>query len=312
VSASELRILFAGTPEFSVPALEALAESGRVPIAVLTQPDRPSGRGRKIVASPVKQCAADRGITVWQPASLRDENVQQALADLNADLMVVVAYGLILPQAVLDLPRHGCWNIHASLLPRWRGAAPIQRTIEAGDTETGVCIMRMEAGLDTGPVYRRERIPIAPEDTGGSLHDKLSTLGAEALMHCLGQLEQGTLPEPEPQNDALATYARKLDKAEARIDWSEPADMIARKVRAFNPWPVAWCEVGGARLRVWQALGLGASTDVPAGTIQAAGDDGIDVATGRGVLRLLEVQRPGGRPMSAAAYLHAHPIAVPG
>jgi methionyl-tRNA formyltransferase len=310
VSASEPRILFAGTPQFSVPALEALIGSGHAPVMVLTQPDRPAGRGRRLAASPVKECAAAHGIAVSQPTSLKEDRVQRELADLHSDLMVVVAYGLILPQAVLDLPRHGCWNIHASLLPRWRGAAPIQRTIEAGDTETGVCIMRMEAGLDTGPVYRRVRIPITSDDTGGSLHDKLSSLGAEALMHCLGELLRGALPPPAPQDDELATYAHKLDKAEARVDWNEPAVLLERRIRAFNPWPVAWCEIRGERLRIWRARVLAESADMRPGGIQAASDDGIDIATGQGVLRLLEVQRPGGRRMPAAAYLRARPITV--
>ena len=311
MSASVLRILFAGTPDFSVPALQELIDTGHPPVAVLTQPDRPAGRGRKILASPVKQCAGSHGIPVLQPASLRDPGCQRKLADLEADLMVVVAYGLILPQVVLDLPRFGCWNIHGSLLPRWRGAAPVQRAIEAGDAETGVCIMHMEAGLDTGPVYHRLAIPVGPAETGGSLHATLSVLGAGALLHCIRQLERGTLPEPEPQNDDRATYAHKIVKSEARIDWREPAGLIERKIRAFNPWPVAWCEMGGERLRVWRAEVARESTTAKPGDVLSANERGIEIATVQGVLRLLEVQRPGGRAMPVAAYLRAHSVPLP-
>jgi methionyl-tRNA formyltransferase len=254
---SALRILFAGTPDFAVPALQALIDSGCAPVAVLTQPDRPAGRGRQLQASPVKRCALAHGIEVLQPHTLRDEDTVQALQTYAADLMVVAAYGLILPQAVLDLPRQGCWNIHASLLPRWRGAAPIQRAIQAGDTETGVCIMRMEAGLDTGPVFMRQRAEITAEDTGGSLHDRLARLGADCLLQCIRQWLENRLPDPEPQDERLATYARKLEKREARIDWDRPAAELERQVRAFDPWPVAWCELGGERLRVWRAAVLG-------------------------------------------------------
>jgi methionyl-tRNA formyltransferase len=305
-----LRIIFAGTPDFSVPALQGLIASGRAPVAVLTQPDRPSGRGRKVLPGPVKRLATRHDIPVHQPDTLRTPATQSELARFEPDLLVVVAYGLILPPAILDLPRCGCWNIHASLLPRWRGAAPIQRAIEAGDTKTGVCIMQMEANLDTGPVFRRRETPVDPDETGGSLHDRLARMGAEVLLQCLGQLEGGTLPEPQRQDDALATYARKLDKAEARLDWTEAALKLERRIRAFNPWPVTWCDLDGERLRVWRAAVAGTSSTAAPGRVLAAGPQGIDVATGRGVLRLLEVQRPGSRKMPVSEYLKAHPVRV--
>jgi methionyl-tRNA formyltransferase len=304
-----LRILFAGTPDFAVPALQGLVDAGHTPLAVLTQPDRPAGRGRRVQASPVKTRAIDNGITVLQPTTLRDAGAVEQLAGYRADLMVVAAYGLILPQAVLDLPRFGCWNIHASLLPRWRGAAPIQRAILAGDDESGVCIMRMEAGLDTGPTYLCQRTPISAQDTGGSLHDRLATLGAEALLDCVKRLLDGSLPAPRAQHHRRATYAHKLDKDEARIDWSRPAEEIERLVRAFNPWPVAWCELAGERLRVWAAQVIGTRRELGRpGQIMAADEAGIDICAGSGGVRLLEVQRPGGRRMPVADFLRARPI----
>lgn len=306
-----LRIVFAGTPEFAVPALQALIDAGHPPTAVLTQPDRRAGRGRKLQASPVKQCALEHDLPVLQPRSLREPEILQRLDAFRPDLMIVAAYGLILPQAVLDLPRHGCWNIHASLLPRWRGAAPIQRCIQAGDRQTGICIMRMEAGLDTGPVYFREAIALKKEETGGSLHDRLAPLGASLLMTSIEALLDGTLPEPEPQDERLATYAGKLEKSEARIDWSLPAMDLARQVRAFNPWPVAWCELEGERLRVWSAEPIGDGQQLgPPGQVVAADETGIDICASSGGLRLLEVQRPGGRRMPVADYLRAHSIQV--
>jgi methionyl-tRNA formyltransferase len=303
-----LRILFAGTPEFAVPALERLISAGLAPVGVLTQPDRPAGRGRRLQASPVKSCAQAHHLPVLQPATLRDSATVSQLAAFSADLMVVAAYGLILPQDVLDLPRHGCWNIHASLLPRWRGAAPIQRAIEAGDGEAGICIMQMDAGLDTGPVHTCRSTPIADDETGGSLHDRLAGMGADGLLECIGQLLDGRLPQPRPQDEREATYARKVEKAEAQIDWTRPAAELERRVRAFNPWPVAWCELGGERLRVWRAAALPRERQCTPGQVLAATDDGIDVSAGEGALRLLEVQRPGGRRLAAADYLRARPI----
>ncbi|MFN7294547.1 MAG: methionyl-tRNA formyltransferase [Lysobacteraceae bacterium] len=308
-----MRIVFAGTPEFSVPCLDAAAARGEV-VAVYTQPDRPAGRGSALAESPVKQRAKQLGIEVFQPATLRDAEAQAQLSRLKPDLMVVVAYGLILPQAVLDIPTHGCWNVHASLLPRWRGAAPIQRAIEAGDAETGVDLMRMEKGLDTGPLMLRLTTPITDTDTGGTLHDRLSALGAEVLGDGLKLLRAGMVPVATKQPDEGATYAHKLEKAEARLDWAQPAVVLARKVRAFHPWPVAECELVGERLRVHGAVPLSASAarvlDVarhPPGTLVAATREGLTVACGEGALRLTVVQREGGKPVGAADFLNARP-----
>ena len=308
-----LRIVFAGTPEFSVPCLDAAAARGEV-VAVYTQPDRPAGRGRALAESPVKQRAKQLGIDVFQPATLRDAEAQAQLRELKPDLMVVVAYGLILPQAVLDIPTHGCWNVHASLLPRWRGAAPIQRAIEAGDAETGVDLMRMEKGLDTGPLMLRLSTPITDEDTGGTLHDRLSALGAEVLGDGLKLLRAGMVPVATKQPDEGTTYAHKLDKAEAKLDWTKPAAVLARKVRAFHPWPIAECELAGERLRVHGAVPLSASAaqalDVgrhPPGTLIAGTREGLTVACGEGALRLTQVQREGGKPQPVADFLNARP-----
>ncbi len=304
-----LKIIFAGTPEFAATALGALLTTSHRVVAVYTQPDRPAGRGRKLQPSPVKQLALDHGIEVRQPANLKDPADQAALAGLEADLMVVVAYGLLLPQAVLDAPRLGCINIHASLLPRWRGAAPIQRAILAGDEESGVTIMQMEAGLDTGPMLHILKTPILLDDTGGSLHDRLAELGARALLESLSGIADGSLP-PRAQDDALATYAKKLDKGEAVIDWSRPASEIDRQVRAFNPWPVAQCDFEGEAMRVWQARPRDADAPPGAspGQVVEAGKSGIDVATGKGLLRILSLQMPGKRAMSAADFLNAHRV----
>ena len=303
-----LRIVFAGTPDFAVPALQACAARGEV-VAVYTQPDRPAGRGRQLQMSPVKQAALDMGLPVQQPLNFKTEETLAVLRSHEADLMVVVAYGLILPQAVLDLPRLGCWNVHASLLPRWRGAAPIQRAIEAGDSVTGVCLMQMEKGLDTGPVLLQLKTPIGPKDNGGSLHDRLAQLGAEVLRDGLTLARAGMTLQAEPQPEDGVCYARKIEKSEAKLDWTLAAKALADKIRAFNPWPVAETEVQGERLRVYQAQVLTVDSGKPPGTVLAAGKDGIDVACRQNVLRLLAVQRDGGRVQSAAEYLNARPLA---
>ena len=299
-----MRIVFAGTPEFAVPSLRAAAARGEV-VAVYTQPDRPAGRGRALAASPVKREAVARGIPVFQPQTLRDAAAREQLRALQPDLMVVVAYGLILPRAVLEIPRFGCWNVHASLLPRWRGAAPIQRAIQAGDAQTGVCLMRMEAGLDTGPVLLERRTPIGAEETGGQLHDRLAELGAQVLADGLGLLRAGIRPVPRPQPEEGVTYAHKLDKAEARLDWSRPAAELARTVRAFHPWPVAEARVAGERLRIHAATALDLDHAAAPGTLLGASREGIDIACGQGVLRLRTVQRDGGRAITAADWLNA-------
>jgi methionyl-tRNA formyltransferase len=307
-TANALRILFAGTPEFAVVPLNALLAGGFPPVAVLTQPDRPAGRGRERQPSPVKLAARAAGIPVHQPASLRTEESRELIAALAPDLMIVVAYGMLLPAEILSIPAFGCWNIHASLLPRWRGAAPIQRAIEAGDHETGVSIMQMDSGLDTGPVILRERLPLHGDETGGSVHDQLAALGAQALLGCVRRLAAGQDLAPVPQPDSGVSYARKLSKSEAEIDWAEPAEVLERRIRAFDPWPVAWCLIGGERTRVWRATCKQRDPGKLPGTVLGADCDGIDVATGRGTLRLLELQPPGKRRMSVADYLNARSL----
>ena len=299
-----LRIVFAGTPAFAVPCLRAAAARGEV-VGVYTQPDRPAGRGRQLAPSPVKVEALARSLPVFQPENFKTEAAREQLRALQPDLVVVVAYGLILPSSVLAIPRLGCWNVHASLLPRWRGAAPIQRAIEAGDRETGVCLMQMEKGLDTGPVLLSLSTPITGDDTGGSLHDRLSLLGAEVLEDGLKLLRAGLRPTPQPQPAEGVTYAHKLDKAEARLDWTLPARTLADRVRAFNPWPVAEAEVDGERLRIHAATAIDAVTTVAPGTVLSATRDGLDIACGDGALRLLEVQREGGRALPVADYVNA-------
>jgi methionyl-tRNA formyltransferase len=308
VSAPRLRLVFAGTPDFAVPGLRACMAAGVEVVAAYTQPDRPAGRGRKLAPSPVKQAALEAGIPVEQPESLKTPEARARLRDHAPDLMVVIAYGLILPRKVLAIPRLGCWNVHASLLPRWRGAAPIQRAILAGDTETGVCLMRMEAGLDTGPVLLSETTPIRDDDTGGSLHDRLAAIGARVLGEGLRRIIAGETLRATPQPEAGATYAHKLDKAEAKLEFARPAIELERKVRAFDPWPVAEAEVAGERVRVWGAKvrdpGLGTRGSEKPGTIVAASKHGIDIACGEGVLRILKLQRAGGRVIDAADYVN--------
>ncbi|QDH71283.1 methionyl-tRNA formyltransferase [Marilutibacter alkalisoli] len=299
-----MRIVFAGTPDFAVPCLRAAAARGEV-VAVYTQPDRPAGRGRGLAPTPVKQAAQELGIEVRQPENFRGKEAKAALRELEPDLMVVVAYGLILPQSVLDIPTHGCWNVHASLLPRWRGAAPIQRAIQAGDAETGVCLMQMEKGLDTGPVLLRQSLAIGEHETGGQLHDRLSELGAQVLADGLGLLRAGIRPAPQPQPEDGVTYAHKLDKAEAKLDWSRPARELTNTVRAFTPWPVAECRLAGERLRLHGAVAIDESHGAVPGTLLHAGRNGLDVACGEGVLRIRVLQRDGGKVITAADYLNA-------
>ena len=299
-----MRLIFAGTPEFARAALAALIGAGHELALVLTQPDRPSGRGMKLTPSPVKQEAEKHGIPVYQPASLKDPASHQTIREAAAEAMVVAAYGLILPQAVLDIPPRGCLNIHASLLPRWRGAAPIQRAIEAGDRETGIAIMQMEAGLDTGPVLLEKRLPILDADTGASLHDKLAALGAAAIVEAISRLDE-LRPTPQPQQGV--TYAAKLAKEEARLDWSLPAAVLARKVRAFNPVPGAWTEFDGVPLKIWQAEAV-PGKGRPGEVLQAAAGQ-LVVACGEGALRLAELQKAVARRMDAEAFLAGVKIA---
>ncbi|MEK0361621.1 methionyl-tRNA formyltransferase [Pseudomonas sp. CBC3] len=289
-----MRIVFAGTPEFAAQHLQALLDANRQVVAVYTQPDRPAGRGQKLMPSPVKQLALQHGIAVYQPQTLRDPAAQAELAGLQADLMVVVAYGLILPQAVLDMPRLGCINSHASLLPRWRGAAPIQRAVEAGDAESGVTVMQMEAGLDTGPMLLKVSTPITADDTGGSLHDRLAELGSRAVVEAVTALEAGSL-KGEVQDDRLATYAHKLNKDEARLDWSRPADELERLIRAFHPWPICHSSLDEAAVKI-HAARLGDGQGEP-GQIIGAGKDGLQIACGADSLLITRLQLPGGKPL---------------
>jgi len=306
-----LRLGFAGTPGFAVPALDALARSAHTIEAVFTKADRPAGRGRTLQASPVKKRALELGIAVHQPASFKTADACELLRDLKLDALVVVAYGLILPPAALAAPRLGCFNIHASLLPRWRGAAPIQRALLAGDASTGVSIMRMDASLDTGPLLAARALDIEPLDTAGTLHDRLAVLGSELLCHTLDALAMGRAQEV-PQPEAGVTYADKITKAEALIDWQEDAVHILRRVRAFNPSPIAETRLGGVQLRVWQAeiAPAPAVAAAPPGTVLSATSEGILVACGRGALRLIRLQLPGRKPLVAHEFLQAQPLAA--
>ncbi|BEE15912.1 methionyl-tRNA formyltransferase [Aeromonas enteropelogenes] len=301
---NKLKLIFAGTPDFAARHLAALLSSDHEVVAVYTQPDKPAGRGQKLTASPVKELALAHNLPVYQPASLRNEEAQAELASLGADLMVVVAYGLILPKAVLDTPRLGCINVHGSLLPRWRGAAPIQRAIWAGDAETGVTIMQMDVGLDTGAMIRKVSCPIAADETSTSLYDKLAELGPQALVDTVDAMAAGNTTA-EQQDDALANYAQKLSKEEARIDWTMDAVAIERCIRAFNPWPISWCEVAGQTIKVWQAEVIEHEHGQSAGTLLKADKQGIDIATGKGVLRLLTLQPPGKKAMSVTDLLNS-------
>ncbi len=297
---SAAKLLFAGTPDFAQACLEALVRAGHAPAAVLTQPDRPAGRGKKLKPSPVKNFALEQSIPVWQPATLKDPDIVSKIAELQPDLVIVAAYGLILPQAVLDIPRHGCLNVHASLLPRWRGAAPIQQAILNGDSETGICLMQMEAGLDTGPVFARAAIKIGENETAGELHDRLARLGGELLVERLPDILDGGLQAIQ-QDDRQATYAGKIRKQDAAINWNDDGEKIARKIRAYNPVPGAWFDYSDERIKCWKASVLD-DIEGPAGVILQAGKDGIDITCGRGALRILELQRPGRRRISAGQF----------
>lgn len=304
---SPLNIVYAGTPEFAAVALAALLETPHHISAVYTQPDRPAGRGRKLKASPVKELALAHGIEVRQPESLKSADEQAALAALTPDVMIVAAYGLLLPAELLAIPRLGCLNIHASLLPRWRGAAPIQRAILAGDTETGITIMQMDVGLDTGDMLYKLNTPIHESDNAQTLHDRLAALGARAITEALTQLQQGTLPA-EKQDETQACYAKKLHKSEAEIDWQQPAIQIARQVAAFNPWPVAQTRYNSEVLRIWDARALDENSGKTPGKVIREDKSGIDVACGEGILRILSLQRPGGKPQSVADFLNANNV----
>ncbi|MCV2535895.1 methionyl-tRNA formyltransferase [Enterobacter wuhouensis] len=299
-----LRIIFAGTPDFAARHLDALLSSGHQVVGVFTQPDRPAGRGKKLMPSPVKVLAEEHGIAVFQPSSLRPQENQQLVADLNADVMVVVAYGLILPKAVLDMPRLGCVNVHGSLLPRWRGAAPIQRSLWAGDVETGVTIMKMDVGLDTGDMLYKLSCPITADDTSATLYDKLADLGPQGLIETLQQLADNTA-KPEVQDEAQVTYAEKLSKEEAQIDWSLPAAQLERNIRAFNPWPMSWMMIDEQPVKVWKASVIDCPVTAEPGTIIEANKQGIQVATSEGILNLESLQPAGKKAMSAQDLLNS-------
>ncbi|MFN1552078.1 methionyl-tRNA formyltransferase [Vibrio natriegens] len=299
-----LRIVFAGTPDFAARHLAALLSSEHEVIAVYTQPDRPAGRGKKLTASPVKNIALEHDIPVYQPENFKSDEAKQTLADLNADIMVVVAYGLLLPQAVLDTPKLGCINVHGSILPRWRGAAPIQRSIWAGDAETGVTIMQMDIGLDTGDMLKIATLPIEATDTSASMYEKLADLGPQALIDCLADIAADKAV-PVKQDDELANYAKKLSKEEARINWSDDAAHIERCVRAFNPWPMSHFEAAENSIKVWQSRVAEQTSDKPAGTIVQADKTGIYVATGNGVLVLEQLQVPGKKAMPVQDILNS-------
>lgn len=297
-----LKIIFAGTPEFAVPTLQKLIHSMHQVIAVYTQPDRPYGRGRKLTMSPIKQLALSAAIPIFQPESLRDIAEQQRLQQLQADILVVVAYGLILPPALLKAPRHGCLNVHASLLPRWRGAAPIQRAILAGDNKTGITIMQMDVGLDNGAILQQVACAITAEDSSADLYPRLAAMGATALLKTLEDIEKKQL-HPQKQDESQVTYAAKITKAEAQINWQHSAVQIVRQIRAFNPWPVAFTHWKNQVLRIWRAMPLSESVSASPGEIIHVAAQGIDVACGEGVLRVTELQLPGGKRLSAKDFI---------
>jgi methionyl-tRNA formyltransferase len=304
-----MNLVFAGTPEFAVPALKALLDAGHTVLAVYTQPDRPAGRGRKLGMSAVKKFALGRGLRVHQPVTLKSDSEAETLRALKPDALIVIAYGLILPKSILSIPRYGCINVHASLLPRWRGAAPIQRAIEAGDAKTGVTIMQMDEGLDTGAMLALAEIPIGEDDNAATLHDRLAELGGYLLVDTLAKLARGSVT-PQVQDSAYATYADKLKKDEARLDWNADAELLARRVRAFNPWPVAHTLLAdGQALRLWHAYAEnGALATLPPGTVLSANADGVRVQCASGVLRITRLQLEGGKVLDARAFLNGRPL----
>ena len=298
--------MFAGTPEFACPALRALIRR-HPPVGVLTQPDRPAGRGRKVRYGPVKQLALEAGIETHQPGTLRDANAVEALRVLAPDLIVTAAYGLLLPRQVLDLPRHGCWNLHASLLPRWRGASPIQQAILAGDERTGVTLMQMDVGMDTGHLLMTAETEIDSAESAGALHDRLAGMAAPLLIDALERLRTGTLPDPQPQADDRATHAPRIDKGDAHLDWNQDAERLSRMVRAYDPWPVAHGNIAGQTLRVFKAHPEPTSSNEAPGSLVPGRRDSICVACGSGSLEILELQAPGRNRVTAKQWLNAHP-----
>jgi len=305
---SALRTVFAGTPDFAVPAFRALIDSGHRPLAVLCQPDRPAGRGRKLRVGPVKACALDAGIEVLQPPSLKPDEAVESIAELAPDLLITAAYGLLLPGRVLDLPRLGCWNLHASLLPRWRGASPINQAILAGDSETGMTLMQMDPGLDTGPILMQSATAIRPEESAGELHDRLAQMAADLLIEALDRLTRGDLPDARAQNDAQATHAPLIQREDARLDWTRPAVELARQVRAYNPWPVAFGELQGRQVRVFEAVAVDLPSAEPGRLVRGHGrTDAIVVGCGEGVLLIRSLQAPGRKRVPARDWLNAHP-----
>ena len=298
-----MKIIFAGTPDFAVPTLEKLIASEHEIVAVYMQPDRPAGRGRKLTASPVKQLAEQHALAVYQPKTLKDAKAQKQLQKFGADVMIVVAYGLILPQAVIDMFEYGCVNIHPSLLPRWRGAAPIQRTILSGDMKTGVATMLIDAGMDSGPILLLEQVEVKPRETSGQLHDRCAVIGADLLLKTLEGLASGVVV-PQPQSEDGLTLAAKVTKAEAKIDWTKSANQLQNEVCGYHPSPISHGVYRGDVIRILEAYALDQSTDRPSGTLLAATKEGVDVATGEGVLRLVRVQLPGGKPLSACEFIN--------
>lgn len=304
-----MKIIYAGTPDFAVPALAALINSGHEVSLVLTQPDRPAGRGMKLKPSPVKSLALAHDIPVFQPETLKDAEVQARIAAEQADAMVVAAYGLIIPTSVLNMPRHGCFNVHASLLPRWRGAAPIQRSLLAGDAETGVTIMEVVPALDAGAMIIKGSLSITEQDTAQTLHDGLAEIGARLMLQSLDKLEAEGKLHAEPQDESLVTYAEKLQKSEAAINWNDSAEALSRQVRAFNPFPVAQTQLNGETCRLWMAQALPGQTNTKPGEIVSV-DDGIVVACGTGLLRITELQMPGGKRLQARDFLAGHALNI--